>query len=151
MYRFISFWLRIYIYIYSLDVLIEDFCSLAGTLDLETGEEYQRKWFRSVFVNDVDTPNPTCEELGGIDTPRETAGSDCNLRTPPPTKSPIDEAQQEQQPPPVDPMENTNNNTTALGQDSAAAVPPYVLNHHHYVVCGMSGLIVMMMTTMFML
>jgi hypothetical protein len=69
------------------DVLIEDFCDLAGTLDLESGEDYQRKWFRNVFTNDVNTPNPTCEDLGGIDTPRETAGSDCAIRTAPPTRS----------------------------------------------------------------
>ena len=70
------------------DVLIEDFCDLSGTLDLENGLEYQRKWFRNVFTNDVNTPNPTCDELGGVDTPRETGGSDCALRTAFPTETP---------------------------------------------------------------
>ena len=49
--------------------------------------EYQRKWFKNAFTNDVNTPNPTCEELGGVDTPRDIAGSDCTLlrETSPPT------------------------------------------------------------------
>ena len=65
------------------DVLIEDICSIAGTLDLEGGLDYQRKWYSNVFTLDVNTPNPTCEELGGIDTPRETVGSNCALRASP--------------------------------------------------------------------
>merc|ERR1719401_3362181 len=63
------------------DVLIEDICSIAGTLDLEDGSEYQRKWYSNAFTLDVNTPNPTCEELGGIDAPRETLGSNCAFRT----------------------------------------------------------------------
>ena len=63
------------------DVLTEDICSIAGTLDLEDGSEYQRKWYSNAFTLDVNTPNPTCEELGGIDAPRETQGSNCAFRT----------------------------------------------------------------------
>merc|ERR1712127_314877 len=63
------------------DVLTEDICSIAGTLDLEDGSEYQRKWFGNAFTQDVNTPNPTCEELGGIDMPRDTQGSNCAVRS----------------------------------------------------------------------
>ena len=109
------------------DVFIEDFCYVAGTLDLKNGLEYQRKWLSNVFDQDVNTPNPTCAELGGVDTPRDTVGSDCAVRSEPPeepasSESPTSAGVEEMEPTDAPTVTPEGDGATAMSFSAVAIV-----------------------------
>lgn len=84
---------------------------------MQNGLEYQRKWLSNVFDQDVNIPNPTCAELGGIDTPRDTVGSDCAVRSEPPEQTEGSEAPSSA---PVDEPEPTDAPSTPTDAPSSA-------------------------------
>ena len=85
---------------------------------MKNGLEYQRKWLSNVFDQDVNTPNPTCAELGGIDAPRDTVGSDCAVRSEPPEQTASSDAPSSA---PVDDPEPTDAPSATPEGDGAAA------------------------------